>query len=102
MEAYGLENFHFREMRNGEAEVTHFSCDAGSLAAPCCVQVPALWEGRRVTAIGEEAFSGCESLTEVLLPEGVTVIGKRAFCGCAALTEIVLPDSVAEMGDSVF
>ena len=32
-----------------------------------------------VTAIGENAFKGCTSLTSVVIPEGVTVIGGSAF-----------------------
>ena len=50
-----------------------------------------------VTAIGREAFKNCYSLTSVVIPEGVTVIGFCAFSGCTSLTSIVV-----EEGNSVY
>ena len=38
-----------------------------------------------VTAIGDEAFYGDESLTSIVIPEGVTNIGYHAFAGCDLL-----------------
>ncbi|MBP0979490.1 MAG: leucine-rich repeat protein, partial [Oscillospiraceae bacterium] len=37
-----------------------------------------------VTEIGEEAFSGCEELKKVVIPNRVKVIRKNAFLGCNA------------------
>ena len=52
-----------------------------------------------MTTIGEYAFSYCESLTSVVIPDSVTTIGKRAFANCTNLTSIEIPDSVTEIHD---
>ena len=52
--------------------------------------------------IGEKAFAGCESLTEVVIPEGVLIIGPKAFKRCTKLTDVVIPASVKSIGDEAF
>eukprot|EP00633_Aureoumbra_lagunensis_P000824 CAMPEP_0197286770 /NCGR_PEP_ID=MMETSP0890-20130614/2420_1 /TAXON_ID=44058 ORGANISM="Aureoumbra lagunensis, Strain CCMP1510" /NCGR_SAMPLE_ID=MMETSP0890 /ASSEMBLY_ACC=CAM_ASM_000533 /LENGTH=51 /DNA_ID=CAMNT_0042755493 /DNA_START=42 /DNA_END=194 /DNA_ORIENTATION=- len=47
--------------------------------------------------IGEWAFSGCTSLTQLILPAGLTRIGESAFRGCVSLTRLTLPDSVTDI-----
>ena len=55
-----------------------------------------------ITALGENAFYGCEALTSITLPEGVTSIGKSAFYNCYALESIDLPEGVTSIGKSAF
>ena len=55
-----------------------------------------------VTAIGEEAFLSCNSLTSITIPNSVTSIGKRAFYGCKNLTSITIPSSVISLGEYLF
>lgn len=50
------------------------------------------WKG--VTSIGDSAFSGCESLTNITIPDGVTSIQDRAFSVCKSLTNIKIPEDV--------
>ena len=49
-----------------------------------------------------EAFSGCYSLTSVVIPDSVTSIGNSAFYNCGSLTSVVIPDSVTSIGSSAF
>ncbi len=41
-------------------------------------------------AIAEDAFSGCSSLTSVIIPSSVTSIGKNAFSGCSSLKSVTI------------
>ena len=57
---------------------------------------------RKVTSIGESAFSNCSGLTSVVIPNSVTSIEKSAFYGCSGLTSITIPNSVTSIGGSAF
>ena len=41
-----------------------------------------------LSSIGEQAFYGCSSLTQVAIPEGVTSVGSKAFWNCPALQTV--------------
>lgn len=45
-----------------------------------------------VEVIGEEAFSGCTSLSKVVIPGYVTTISKNAFKGNSSITEVDMED----------
>ena len=54
-----------------------------------------------VEYIGENAFSYCSMLTEVVLPDSLTVIGRSAF-SYSGITEITLPRNLLCIGDGAF
>lgn len=55
-----------------------------------------------VTAIGEDAFSGCTGLTSIAIPNSVVLIGENAFSGCSGLTSISIPNSVIYIDSNAF
>ena len=54
--------------------------------------------GEGITRIGDHAFEGQTSLTNVQLPFEVSEIGERAFDGCSALTSLFIPSGVSKIG----
>ncbi len=52
--------------------------------------------------IGDGAFHGCDSLTTVSLPEKVKSIANYCFGHCDNLCEITLPENLTEIGKSAF
>ncbi|MBR7152489.1 MAG: leucine-rich repeat protein [Candidatus Methanomethylophilaceae archaeon] len=57
-----------------------------------------------VVHIGDEAFLGCGSLTNISMSDGLVFIGRSAFEGCdgKAFTRVTLPDTMVLMGDAAF
>lgn len=55
-----------------------------------------------VTEIGDQAFWGCNTLTEVTLPNTVDEIGYQAFCKCSNLTNVTIPEGVTKIGQGAF
>ena len=55
-----------------------------------------------VTYIGDRAFYGCKSLSDLDIPEGVAHIGEYAFWNCAALESLNVPKSMTRIGDRAF
>lgn len=82
----------------------------GYCGAEESIDIPAELDGRKVTAIGDDAFAIFDryELTaesgpiHVTLPEGITHIGSRSFCGCAKMESVSIPDSVVFIGDCAF
>jgi hypothetical protein len=104
---------------NGAITITKYTGPGGA------VTIPDKINSLPVTTIGAGAFSGCTSLTSVVIPGSVTVIGlwafstctnltnatiasgvkvisDSAFSSCRSLTSIAIPNSVTGMGDDVF
>ena len=72
-------------LKDGVATVVRQSKNiAGSITIPTSVSYKN--NTYTVTSIDSSAFSGCDSLTEIVIPEGVTSIGNSAFYSCDSLT----------------
>lgn len=55
-----------------------------------------------VVGIDGKAFSGCENLTSVEIPNTVTFINSEAFDNCKGLTSIEIPNSITSIGHKAF
>ena len=55
-----------------------------------------------VIAIGDLAFSGCNELTSITIPNSVIKIGESAFDDCNSLTSIIIPNSVVSIAQGAF
>ena len=88
------------------------------------VSVPAEYNGKPVTIIGDRAFYDCAFITKIILPDTIkeigasafgyctslqtveiptcTRIGGSAFIGCTSLAEVTLPEGLISIGDSLF
>ena len=56
----------------------------------------------KVTAISDNAFSGCKMLKSVTIGKYVTLIGNKAFFKCTSLKKIIIPASVTKIGKKAF
>ena len=52
--------------------------------------------------IGKYAFAGCESLTEIKIPDSVVYIGKGAFRDCSSLKSVTLSSNIARIEEDTF
>ena len=51
---------------------------------------------------GAQAFEGCASLTEVILPNKISEIGWCAFWGCNKINKLVLNKNLTKIAPSAF
>lgn len=66
------------------------------------VTIPETFKGKKVTEIGNYAFSSKKEITSVSFPSTIKTIGVAAFNDCPSLTELVLPEKLSKIEDSAF
>lgn len=74
---------------------------AGYNGAETEIIIPSVHNGKRIIAIGKQAFMNGNFET-ITIREGIKSIAAEAFQGCAYLTDIILPKSLESIGDSAF
>lgn len=65
------------------------------------VVIAKYYNGKLVTAIGENAFSR-SSIVSIVIPDTITIIEKYAFYYCDDLLSVLIPDSVVTIDDDAF
>lgn len=75
-------------------------CYIGTVSIP--EEVTYMNQTRKVTRIGDSAFSKCKNLTSVIIPNTVTSIGSEAFLLCDNLISVTIPQSLTSIGDFAF
>jgi hypothetical protein len=66
------------------------------------VTVPATANGRKVLAIGINAFRNNLAIKKVNIPEGIKVLDDFSFSGCTSLETVSLPNSLMRLGYEAF
>lgn len=64
--------------------------------------IPTYIEGYKVTAIADNAFANCDTITSLYVSDYVKTIGEKAFLSCVSLRNITFPASLQTIGDSAF
>ena len=65
-------------------------------------EVPATFNGKPVTVIGECSFSDVRTLEKIIIPSSVVEIERAAFINCHALTDVELSEGLKIIGESAF
>ena len=74
------------------------ACDASVVSA----NIPSEINGLIVVSISDYAFSTCNNLASVTIPDSVNYIGAEAFANCSSLTNITIPNNVIAIGRGAF
>lgn len=80
--------FAYSENDDGTVTIT-----GGNIVTPK-LEIPAELEGKKVSAIGMNAFTGNNVITDLVIPEGVTTLYWYSFNTCRNLETVTLLDSL--------
>lgn len=95
------EDYHVIDEENDKACLSHWEISEDSvLTLPS--QVGHFWHKYSVQRIESHAFEGCDTIAELIIPEGVTTIGFSSFYGCKNIRRMSLPTSLVEICDGAF
>ena len=65
-------------------------------------EIPEMRNGYAIVAIGDQAFAGCEYITDITIPDTVKEIGQYSFAGCSSLKSVRLPSNLKEIPNGAF
>jgi hypothetical protein len=66
------------------------------------IAIPDIEEGKKITAVGDEAFRLCLTLEEITFGSYVKSIGKGAFRSCTSLKDLLIPETVDIIEENAF
>ena len=86
--------FTYKKLDDGTIEITRVANTIKDEA------IPAEIDGHKVTSIGSFAFSACNNLNNVIIPDTVTVIRCNAFRSCKNLKSVTIPRIIPSMSST--
>lgn len=60
------------------------------------------YDGKPVTSIRQRAFSECNLMTGIIIPNSITTVGREAFYRCKNLKQVRLPNSLERLNIGIF
>ena len=66
------------------------------------IVIPSEYNDKPVKGISSKAFTNCDTITSVTIPDSVTKIESAAFFMCSSLKSVTIPDSVTSIGSYAF
>ena len=89
-------DFEYELRGDGTAMITNYVGSATDVVIPDKIG------GCKIAVISMYAFSGCDSVVSVYIPDGVESIVYSAFSDCSQLKKIHIPDTVTSIGYGAF
>ena len=89
-------NLTFRVISMSDKTCEVASCDNETIGK---VTIPSVAKGYTVKAIGRSAFSNCEEITEISMPNTIEEIKYDGIYSCGKLTSVSLPSSLKLLDD---
>ena len=89
-------DYEYSILDDGTVEITKYK------GSDIEVEIPSDIDNKKVTSIGNFAFSNYRYFKSVTIPEGVTNIGKGAFSSCQYLANVTIPEGVKTIGEDAF
>ena len=74
----------------------------GNYAFSGCNHLLSITIPESVTELNSYTFRSCTDLLQVSLPYGLTSVGNYCFSACSNLSEIILPNTVTQIGKNAF
>lgn len=95
-DTYTSGDYEYKVLDDGTASITRYNGSATEL------EIPSILGVYTVTEIGDYAFSWCESITSVEMPNSIYSIGESCFAYCHNLNEVKISNNVKEIKNGTF
>ena len=92
IDVFSNSDYEYTLLPDGSAEIKKYHGNGAELS------IPDTLDGKRVTSIGYRAFSDCQSVTGVTIPDCVRNIDSAAFADCGSLEVVTIPEGVTSIG----